>query len=99
MPHALELPKRLKAQGWKVKIREKERLEPPHVTIMYRRKEWRLSLRDGEFLVPPGGAWDDIDDEVKKIVLAHWDMLQEAWNKKYPSNPITSTEEDDDKDS
>ena len=50
MPHALELPKRLKAQGWKVKIREKERLEPPHVTIMCRRKEWRLSLRDGEFL-------------------------------------------------
>ena len=49
--------------------------------------------------MPPGGAWDDIDDEVKKIVLAHWDMLQEAWNKKYPSNPITSTEEDDDKDS
>lgn len=98
MPHELELPRRLKGQGWKVKIREKERLEPPHVTVICKKKEWRVGLRDGAFLVPPGGGWDDIDDEVKQIVLDHWDELQEAWDRKYPSNPIATEEERDDED-
>ena len=30
MPFELPLPKKLKAESWKVKIREKERVEPPH---------------------------------------------------------------------
>src|SRR5205809_818363 len=64
MPHELNLPKRLKAKGWKVKIREKERLEPPHVTILCGKREWRVGLRDKGFLVPPGGKWADIDDEI-----------------------------------
>jgi hypothetical protein len=99
MPHALDLPKRLKAKGWKVKIREKERLEPPHVTIMCGKREWRVGLRDKEFLVLPGGKWADIDDELRKIIDNSWKKLQEAWDRKYPSNPISSMEEGDDQNS
>ena len=98
MPHEINLSHRLKAQGWKVKIREKERLEPPHVTILCKKQEWRLALRDGAFLVPPGGDWDDIDEEVRQIVEDHWQVLQAAWDAKYPNNPISSEEEDDDED-
>jgi len=96
MPHEIRLPKRLKARGWKVKIREKERLEPPHVTIMCGKKEWRVGLRDESFLVPPGGTWADIDDEVRQIIEENWSDLQDAWDEKYPSNPISSKEDDHD---
>ncbi|MFO0809043.1 MAG: hypothetical protein U0746_10500 [Gemmataceae bacterium] len=98
MPHELKLPRRLKAQGWKVKIREKERLEPPHVTVMCKTREWRVSLRDGEFLVPPGGSWNDIPKAVREMVEANWQALQAAWDAKYPTNPIASEEDGDDED-
>ncbi len=98
MPYDLDLPKRLKAKGWKVKIREKERLEPPHVTVLCGKKEWRIGLRDREFLVPPGGKWGDLDDEVREIIEAKWKELQDAWDRKYPSNPISSQEQGDDED-
>jgi hypothetical protein len=96
MPHELPLPKRLKARGWKVKIREKERLEPPHITILCGKKEWRVSLRDETFLVPPGGSWTEIDDQVQNLIARNWQDLQDAWDMKYPSNPISSKVEDDD---
>jgi len=98
MPHKLDLPKRLKARGWKVKIRDKERLEPPHVTVMCRKKEWRIGLRDEAYLVPPGGKWGDIDDEVREIIKKNWKQLQDAWDRKYPSNPISGQEESNDED-
>src|ERR1700676_1207709 len=99
MPHELKLPKRLKTRGWKVKIREKERLEPPHVTIMCGTNEWRIGLRDKSFLVPPGGKWAEIDQGVRELIEKNWKTLQEAWDKKYPSNPISSEEEDKNEDS
>jgi len=96
MPYELHLPKRLKTKGWKVKIREKERLEPPHVTILCGKKEWRVGLRDKRFLVPPGGKWADIDDEVRQLIEKSWRSLQNAWDGKYPSNPMSRTEDDHD---
>jgi hypothetical protein len=96
MPYELNLPKRLKARGWKVKIREKERLEPPHVTIMCGKKEWRVGLRDKSFFIPPGGKWGDIDDEVRQCIEENWEDLQDAWDKKYPSNPVASNNENND---
>jgi hypothetical protein len=95
MPHELPLPRRLKAQGWKVKIREKERVEPPHVTVIHKEDEWRIGLRDGELLVPPGGRLKDIDPEVIGIIQRDWEGLRRAWDEKYPENPISSAEEDD----
>jgi len=97
MPYELELPRRLKARGWKVKIREKERLDPPHLTIQCKKRQWRVGLRDGAFLVPPGGSWKDIEPEVTRIIQQQWMQLQEQWDRKYPSNPIASEDDEEDR--
>ena len=96
MPFELPLPRRLKAEGWKVKIREKERVEPPHVTIMHKAEEWRLGLRDGELLMPPGGNKRDIDTGVMERINEHWAQLIEEWDRKYPENPVSSAEDEED---
>lgn len=90
MPYQLPLPARCAAEGWKVKIREKERNEPPHVTILRRTLCWRLSLRDGTFLIPPGGSWADIDRDVRTTLQLPqiWAALQATWDGKYPENPV-----------
>ena len=88
MPFDLDLPARCKSEGWKVKIREKERNEPPHVTILLRTRTWRIDLRNGTFLIPPGGSWQDIDDDVRTTIQTQWDSLQRAWDQKYRENPI-----------
>lgn len=94
MPFDLPLPGRLKADGWKVKIREKERVEPPHVTVMHKADEWRLGLRDKRLLVPPGGRIRDIDPGVMQAIENGWERLKEAWDAKYPENPVSSAEEE-----
>ncbi len=98
MPYELVLPKKLKARGWKVKIREKERLEPPHVTVFHGENLWRISLRDWDFLLPPGGRWKEIDDELRVLLgdETRREELRDAWNRIYPSNPVSSQGEDDD---
>jgi hypothetical protein len=57
--YELELPKKLKAERWKVKIRDRERSEPPHVTILHKTRAWRIGLRSGSFLdrEPPAGTF------------------------------------------
>jgi hypothetical protein len=98
MPFDVPLPRKLEAEGWKVKIREKERVEPPHVTITHKADEWRLGLRDKRLLVPPGGRIRDIDPAVMQIIDQHWEALIEAWDEKYPENPVSSGEDEDDRD-
>ncbi len=93
MPFDVPLPMKLKAEGWKVKIREKERVEPPHVTIIHKADEWRLGLRDRRLLVPPGGRIKDIDPEVRQIIEEHWEALIAAWDEKYPENPVSGAED------
>lgn len=92
----MPLPRRLKATGWKVKIREKERVEPLHVTIMHKADEWRLGLRDKQLLIPPGGRIRDIDAAVMLIIEEHWQELIEAWDANYPDNPVSSVGDEDD---
>src|SRR5437588_729900 len=98
MPFSLNLPKKLRVHGWKVKIQEKERLEPPHVTVWHGEDVWRISLRTKAFLVPPGGSWKDIDDEVRELIEDenNWKALCNAWDERYQSNPVSSAAEDDD---
>lgn len=98
MAFSLDLPDPLGSEGWKVKIRDKERLEPPHVTIFHKRRTWRLGLRDGEFLVPPGGNWKEIDARLRAVieVQENWQRLREEWDRANPTNPVSSAEEDDD---
>jgi hypothetical protein len=92
---SLELPGVLDRERWKVKIRDKERLEPPHVTIFHKRRQWRLGLRGGAFLIPPGGSWNDIDERVRAVIEVHWQLLCDQWDRIYPSNRVSHAEEDD----
>jgi hypothetical protein len=50
MAFLLPLPSALVAQGWKAKIRDRERTEPPHVTVLQKTRAWRFDLRAGRFL-------------------------------------------------
>ena len=97
MPFRLPLPKKFQAEGWKVKIYDQERLEPPHITILHKEHVWRIGLRDHEFLVPPGGTWKEIDKTVRKLVQTPetWEMLCQEWDERYPENPVASVTEED----
>src|SRR3954447_5804638 len=98
MPFDLPLPKKLRAEGWKVKIREKERVEPPHVTVMHKADEWRLGLRDKQLLVPPGGRLKDINPGVMQMIEVHWQRLIGAWDARYPENPVSGAKDEADGD-
>jgi hypothetical protein len=95
MPGPIELSKRLRAEGWKVKIYANERLEPPHLTLICREMVWRIGLRERDFMLPPGGRWKDIDPEIRTILEQHWDDLCNAWDELHPSNPVSSEENED----
>lgn len=92
MPFVLELLRSLKQAGWKVKIHDSERLEPPHITIYQKMKKWRLSLRHGNFL-DTGARWTQIDSEVKTQIESNWKILIAKWDLIHPDNPV---EGDDD---
>lgn len=92
MAFSLALPAEWARQGWKVKIRDDERNETPHVTFLRRRQAWRMSLRTGEFLdrePDPSGVPDELVERVwiKRAVLRH------TWNLMYPENPVFSQED------
>lgn len=92
MPFSLELRRGLRKARWKVKIREDERLESPHVTILRGIQAWRLNLRTRQFM-DQGDAWSQIDSGVKRAIEENWETLREQWDQMYPQNPIG---EDDD---
>jgi hypothetical protein len=87
MPFILVLPPALQRQGWRVKIREKERLEPPHATVIRRSSTWRFALRECRFLdrEPPAG---EVPAALVRHVLAHLEELRRAWDRLYPENPV-----------
>ncbi len=93
MPFDLPVPEWLKQARWKVKIREKETREPPHVTILRGTQAWRIDLRSGEFMdcIP-----DPADVPEELLTLIHkaysWKQLQQEWDRKYPANPIDDQE-------
>ena len=94
MPYALPLVQALKQAGWKVKIHDSERLEPPHVTI-YRKFDdrWRLSLRDGGFL-EKGREWSQIDGRVRQAIEDNWDLLIAQWDAIHPDNPVRGDDDE-----
>ena len=96
MPYNLDLPKQIKTQGWKVKIQDRERLEPPHATVIYRGQVWRIDLRQREFMIPPGGTWKDLHDAVQETIKLNWQNLCDAWDERYPDNPVAGTENNSD---
>ena len=95
MAFSLPLPGPWTSQGWKAKIRDKERTEPPHVTILRGTRAWRFSLRSSEFLdgIPdPKHVPQDLVDVVRQALP---ELISE-WDKMYPENPVSSTGGDDD---
>ena len=68
MAFSLKLPPPLAKEGWKIKIRDRERLEPPHVTIFHKRRVWRLGLRDRQVLDPLDGNKGEIDPRVEEVL-------------------------------
>jgi hypothetical protein len=94
MAFNLRLPKVLARMRWKVKIRDKERVEDPHLTIIHKTTAWRVGLRDGRFL--DGGSWKDMPEGLQEIVNANWEELCRAWDGMYPHNPVQGNEGDED---
>jgi len=92
MPYALRLPKKFKQ--WKVKIRDRETVEPPHVTALRKTQAWRIDLRTGEFMdsEPDPG---EVPEALVKLIKSEavWQALREQWDSMYPHNPIESEEE------
>lgn len=87
MAYALPLPEKLARQGWKVKIRDRERVEPPHATILHRTNALRFGLRSAEFLDRRPDS-REVPVEVVSEVRSRLGALQEAWNQMYPENPV-----------
>lgn len=89
MPFSLRLPPSFSQAGWKVKIREKETREPPHVTVLRKTDAWRIDLRTGKFMDQHPDPLD-----VPQRLLDHirskdvWKKLRGEWDKKYPNNPV-----------
>lgn len=97
MPYDVLLPQTLWNAGWRVKVFDAEGPETPHVTIRFKaEKMWKVSLRNGSFLVPPGGRWRDIPAEIKTAIEDE-DTLREMrayWDQQNPHNPIGSSDDE-----
>jgi hypothetical protein len=89
----LPLPESLRKARWKVKIRDKETREPPHVTILRGTKAWRINLRTGEFMDDDPDPAEVPHQIVELIGEETWQRLQHEWDRMYPSNPVSSEEE------
>jgi hypothetical protein len=97
MAYTLPLTTALKKARWKVKIRDKETREPPHVTIIRRTKAWRIGLRAGKFLDDsPDPA--DVPEELIQQIRAEqtWQRLCDEWDRMYPDNPVAGHETEED---
>ncbi len=94
MAFELDLPRQLAKAGWKVKIRDKERLEEPHVTIIRGTRSWRLGLRRGAFL-DEDSEWKDLPRKLRTIIEDNWERLCHAWDEMYPHNPVAWEEREE----
>jgi hypothetical protein len=93
MPFRLRLSARFTRQGWKVKIRDKERLEPPHATILHKTQAWRLGLRDMQFLdIEPDPI--EVPVALLKEIESGRDELCQQWDRMYPDNPVTEADDE-----
>jgi hypothetical protein len=77
-----------------VKIRDNERLEPPHVTILKGTRSWRLSLRTGR-LLDRQPSERLVPKDLIEFVRTHLPVLAEHWDSMYPSNPVRSSDGED----
>jgi hypothetical protein len=94
MAYTLPLPVALRQARWKVKIRDKETREPPHVTIIRGTDSWRIDLRTGQFMdAAPDPS--QVPQELIELIIEEvtWQWLCDEWNRLYPNNPVFEDEE------
>jgi hypothetical protein len=95
MAFSLALPRFLSRSGWKVKIRDRERVEPPHATILRGTHAWRIDLRTGRLL---DGRPDprDVPEELLDFVREEsiWNRLCAEWDRMYPANPVRGADDE-----
>lgn len=94
MPFTLNLPEPWASRGWKVKIRDRERLEPPHVTILHRTRAWRFDLRSEKFLDKEPDP-KEVPKQVAVEVRSNLTLLRQEWDRMFPENPLFSQEPED----
>ncbi len=94
MPFTLPLTDALRKVRWKVKIRDKETREPPHVTIIRGTKYWRIGLRDGAFMDDEPDP-DEVPQQLLDLIAepGNWQLLCEQWDELYPGNPVHDDED------
>ena len=93
MPGRLPLPKRLSAEGWKVKIRDLENREPPHATVIRGTTDWRWDLRSRKFMDRKPNP-RDVPDQLVRLLRAHDTELVRAWDATFPDNPVGPREDE-----
>ena len=91
MVYSLQMPKALRDKGWKVKIRNLERTEDPHVTILRKTNFWRYNIRKTGFMDSEPDP-RHVPDEVVEHIAKKLATLRTEWDKKHPENPIDSGE-------
>ena len=93
MPIDFPLPTSLKKAGWKVKIRDKETREPPHITILRGTQAWRVNLRTGRFMDKQPDP-TEVPVEISNFIEepGNWSSICSQWDKKYPNNPVHETD-------
>ena len=91
MPYDLALTPAFSQAGWKVKIFEKERLEPPHVSIVQRTDKWRVNLRTGEYMDDDPDP-KEVPEGLRELIQVNWDTLCTEWDRKYPNNKVQDTD-------
>ena len=96
MPFALTPPEPAASRGWKAKIRDRERLEPPHVTILHKTRAWRFDLRSRTFLDREPDP-KDIPEEVIGAVRSNIELLRQEWDRMFAENPVLSTQDEQSK--
>jgi hypothetical protein len=70
-------------------MREKERVEEPHATIVRGKQVWRFGLRSRAFLdVQPDPR--HVPQELVEAILGAMDVLREEWDEAYPENRVES---------
>ena len=93
MAFSLPLPEPWRTQGWRAKIRDKERAEPPHVSIIHKSKSWRINLRTGLIMneTPPA---KEVPKQLMEVIAEKRNQLIAEWDKMYPHNPVSSESKD-----
>lgn len=97
MAYDVPLPRRIWNAGWRAKVFDAEGPETPHVTIRFKaEKMWKVSLRNGTFLVPPGGRWRDIPKEIRTAIEDEdiRGAMRAYWNQQNPHNPVESSDDE-----